>query len=100
MPPLPFDRVAAVVEQGGDPVAGAEAIAVACRSMRSPRETNRGEVYDWTGEAEAKAAPFLVDAVNRSLVLDDGLTLKLVGAVAHDFLPHVELTLRQMKQGG
>lgn len=71
--------------------------------LGSPQRTAAGEVYDWRGEAEDLAADHLVQRANRSIEITQGTAagkrLKVVSAVAHEFIPHVELQLREVRAG-
>jgi hypothetical protein len=109
---LPFDRVGELVGQGGrrlGPAAGSGSgsgdddsplvIDFAAWPLSTPRRTAGGEMYDWTGQAEISAAAQIIGLPNRSIVEGD-LALKIIGAARHDFLPHVDLQLREVRAGG
>lgn len=84
-------------------------------SLREPRSAGKGVEYEWAGEAEIEAAELLIDQSNRRLYVTDaapelsigsvndedwepaGKRLTVIGAVRHDFLPHVELKLQEVR---
>lgn len=97
MPPLPFDTTVTVLDSNRAVVA--EDVAAAVRQLGSPRRTGTGQSYDWTGELEAAAAPYLVGKANVRLA-HQGRQLAVLSAVEHEFLPHVEITASEVRPGG
>src|SRR3954451_21349051 len=97
MPPLPFDKVADVINQSNQ----VQRAGIACAIWRlgSPRTTATGETFDWTGKAELSARDVLERKANRTLVVH-GRPLKGSSAIGHDTLPHVALELREVGPGG
>lgn len=93
---LPFDSPATIHDQGGAQVG---TVDVSIRKLPSPRETRTGETYTWVGEADAAAAGELEGRVNRHLIVD-GRRLNVISAVAFEALPHVQLLLYEVRQGG
>lgn len=92
---LPFLYRAQLVEQGGAPVAGAEAVPVAVWPRRSDRPGRAGMHGDHTGEAHRDYADQLREP-NRSLVIATGPmagTYKITAAILQPFVPHVQLEL-------
>jgi len=84
-------------------------------SLREPRSAGKGVEYEWAGEADIEAADVLIDQPNRRLFVTDdpptlevgpiadedwepvGKRLTVIGAVRHDFLPHIELKLQEVR---
>lgn len=84
-------------------------------SLREPRSAGKGVEYEWGGEAEIEAAELLIDQPNRRLFVTDekpevptspipdgewppaGKLMTVIGAVRHDYLPHVELKLQEVR---
>lgn len=93
---LPFDKLGQVVKQGGEVVANDVPLSI--WQLTAARQTSAGESYDYTGEADAAFAGELVSRVNRSIVVD-GKRLKIISAIAMEYLPHVALELREIKGG-
>jgi hypothetical protein len=102
---LPYRQWAAVT---GADNQQAGVIRLSTWQSSEPREMATGEVWDWSGEAEIEAAPLLVDLTNRRLYVvaseaeldpeatpPPGRRFNVLAAVRHDFLPHVELRLRE-----
>ncbi len=107
---LPYNRRGVVT--GSDDEQIGEPIKLATWQRTEPRETATGATWDWTGEAEIEAAALLVDqggSVRRLYVVDDaseldakaspppGRRFTVISAVRHDFLPHVELRLQEVR---
>lgn len=93
-PVLPFDREGEIKLQGGETVA--TEVPLAFWPLGDPRETSRGEAYDFTGEAHPSAAEQLVGKSNREIIVD-GRRFKVIGAEAFGYFPHVDLKLREMR---
>lgn len=92
------------------------AIKLSTWTLREPRAAGNGVEYEWGGEAEIEAAELLIDQPNRRLYVTDnppelgsgsgsgeewpppGKRLTVIGAVRHDFLPHIELKLQEMRE--
>lgn len=95
-----FDRTAQIVGSDGQPIPDADT-AFDCWIEEIPggEETSRGERYDADGIVEQAAAPHLVRQPNRKLVID-GVRYSVVSAVHHDVLPHVQVTLADLRPAG
>lgn len=110
---LPF-RQFATVTGASDVSLGT--IKLSTWQATEPRETATGEVWDWTGQAEIEAALLLCGQEgNRRLYVVDaeselpeeeaegtppGRRFAVLAAVRNDFLPHVELRLRETRGSG
>lgn len=110
---LPFRQFATVTGAASKSLG---TIALSAWELPEPREMANGEAWDWSGEAEIEAALLLcgVDGNRRLFVVDDrselhaegvegtppGRRLQVLSAVRHDFLPHVELRMREMRGSG
>lgn len=94
---LPYLQTADVLAQGGTVVKFG--IAVSIWPAGDPVTAATAESYEFTGEAELDAADALVGQGNRSLRVD-GRRYKVLAAHRHEFLPHVELRLREMRPAG
>lgn len=97
---LPFDQTVEVWENPVDP--DAEPLATvkgAIWPTLGSSETDRGERYDADGQLEPGAAEFLVGEPNRA-VISEGTKYKVVAAVKHTFVPHVEVQLFELRPGG
>jgi hypothetical protein len=62
-------------------------------------ETARGERYDASGQLAIDSAEHLVGQANRQVVCE-GVTYKVVSAVAYSVLPHVAVQLLELRPGG
>ncbi len=110
---LPFRQFATVT------AASSESLGVIRLSVwqeGEPRQMATGEIWSWTGQAEIEAALLLcgVDGNRRLYVVDDldealpegspgppaGRRLQVLSAVRHDFLPHVEMRLGEVRGSG
>jgi hypothetical protein len=94
---LPFRQRAKVMHQGAE----TGEVDVSVWPLGEPRESTGGQTWDWEGEAEIEAAELLVRKQNRRLALvdpepTDPPVLTVIAAIRHDFLPHVELRLREV----
>jgi hypothetical protein len=106
---LPYDRLGVVTGSADEQIG--EPIKLAVWQRTEPRETATGATWDWTGEAEIESAALLVDqgAVRRLYVVDaaeeldakasppPGRRFTVISAVRHDFLPHVQLRLQEVR---
>ena len=92
---LPYDQTAKVLHQGKE----IGEVAVSARALSEPRAGGDGAEYDWSGEADIEGAGLLVRKPNRRLRLEDGTELMVTAAFRHDYLPHVELRLREVRSG-
>jgi hypothetical protein len=110
---LPFRQHAVVTHARDHEVLGT--IKLSTWQLREPRSAGKGVEYEWTGEAEIEAADLLVNQPNRRLYITDeppaelgsgsgsgdwppaGKRLTVIGAIRHDFLPHVELKLQEVR---
>jgi hypothetical protein len=96
-----FDKSAQIIDgSAGEPVPD-DGVTFACAIWEEVggEETPRGERYDATGEIEEAAAPYLVREANRKLLVD-GVTYTVVSAIKHDFVPHVEVLLAELRPAG
>lgn len=106
---LPFRQHAVITDNG-------EAIGTTKLSvwqLSEPRSAGKGIEYEWIGEAEIESAALLVDqAGSRRLYVTDeppetgsgsgdwpprGKRLTVLNAIRHDYLPHVELKLQEVR---
>lgn len=95
-----FDRKAQIVGSDGLPIPdGATFFDCWIEEIPGGTTTARGESYDADGAIEVAAAPHLVRVPNRKLVID-GVKWAVVGAVEHEVLPHVQLTLAELRPAG
>ena len=110
---LPYGQFANVTAASSESLG---TIALSTWRQSEPRQMATGEVWDWSGEAEIEAALLLCDVESnrrlyvverRSELIYDhdaetppGRRLQVLSAVRHDFLPHVELRLREMRGSG
>lgn len=97
MPPLPFRTTGEVSQQGGTVLI--EALPCSVWKLKSARQTSRGEFYEWTGQAHVSGAAAIIDKANRVLTVD-GRRLRILDATKHDFIPHIELSLGEMRAAG
>lgn len=94
---LPYDQEVEVRSNpDGEPLATVQG---QIRPLLGSFETDRGERYDYEGELEPAAAEYVVGTANRQLVVDDEI-YKVVAAVEWTFLPHVQVSLLQLRPGG
>ena len=108
---LPFRQFAAVTGTSTE-ILGT--IRLSVWETPDPRETPAGKVWNWSGEAEIESAALLIGKENRRLYVVDheaelesgsgsgdgpppGKRLGVLAAVRHDFLPHVELRLQEVR---
>lgn len=93
---LPYDQRAKVLHQGKEQ----GEVALTTWPLGEPRAAGDGAEYDWQGEAEIEAAPLLLGKANRRLeLIGDVRVFTVLAAYRHDFLPHVELRLREARNG-
>ncbi len=92
---LPYTSVADIKNQAGETLDTGVPVRI---EEVGNLTTRTGQAYNWVGEAHIDAAEFLVDRVNIRIETD-GRKLKIVDAIEHDFLPHVELRLTEMRGG-
>jgi hypothetical protein len=97
MPMLPYLRKGTLQKQDGTVIA----LNIPVSVWPANGVTSRyGEYFDHQAEASPHYVNELVNGpANRRLVID-GVKYNIVQATPHDFLPHVELTLRRVKAGG
>ncbi len=95
MSTLPFLTTAALTEQGGDAVDGAEEVPCSIWPAVASQNTERGRYHTHRGEASIAFAVAL-RTPNRSLTdAADGEQYKIVSATPNTLLPHVVLELLQ-----
>lgn len=110
---LPYREFATVTGTSGESLG---VIRLSTWQPSEPRQMATGEIWDWSAEAEIEAAPLLcgVDGNRRIYVVGSlaetlaeglpgpptGRRLNVLAAVRHDFLPHVELRLREVRGSG
>lgn len=92
---LPFTDRCEIRAQNGDLLADEVPVRVEGAGTST---VGRGVVYDWTGEIHESAAPHLIRQRNRHLVIDSQ-RYNVVEAFQHDFVPHVELRLLEVRGG-
>lgn len=94
---LPFDKTAELRENGGNPVAGGDAIPVGLWPAREQQASPVGEYLDYEG-VTPKQYVALMEEPDRSLVID-GIKYKILSAVAPLGAPWGSLRLRKMGSG-
>lgn len=91
MTTLPYTATAALTEQGGAAVAGAEAIPCSIWPATASRNSATGRQHTHGGEAALEHAAAL-RVPNRTLTAD-GETYRIVAATPMPYVPHVVLEL-------
>lgn len=94
---LPFDQVCEVRTNPEGTLLGT--VAGHVEVVNSASETARGERYDANGELEPDAAELVVGFANRQIVCE-GTRYKVVSAVSRSYVPHVEVSLLELRPGG
>lgn len=93
--PLPFLSEGVITE-----LDGSELATIRCTVWPidgEPAATPLGESYDSEGECEPAAGEDLIrQSGNRRLTVE-GVTYGVIGAVRHEFLPHVRVFLREIR---
>lgn len=97
MAPLPFDQEAEIRSSPDGTLLWQAGCRIWPADGASAAES--GERYDATGEFEPESADYLVRQGNRQVICE-GVTYKVVSAVEHEFLPHVSVTLMELRPGG
>lgn len=91
---LPFDQEAVIKSQSGDVLA---TVGIHLEGVGSA--VNRvGQEYNWIGDVEEDAAEYLIGEVNRRIEVD-GQVFKVIEAFESEYLPHVEVQLREIRGG-
>ena len=91
---LPFLTFGQLKDQQGNVLAASLPCSV---WPTSGRNESAGRAYDHQGEASIIQSEAL-RGMNRLLIID-GVTYRIVEAIEHTFVPHVELLLRRMTGG-
>jgi len=98
---LPFLETASLQRQGGEEV---REVSISVWSIPDGRVTDAGVAYDHSAQVPLEAWDDLAGPEadsNLSLVLEGPpRRFKIVGSARMTILPHVELRLREMDQGG
>ena len=98
MPPLPFTQAAELLESNGQPVAGVSLELSPIWPAQSGAVNATGRAYDHRAEAPAALADALQVPNRRVRVGATAYTI--IDATPHEFLPHTELRLREVRPGG